>query len=101
MRRPTRTTRCPYTTTYQSHQGQRRRLLHKPAQAFQPRIGLAAADEVAQAADDLPGPPRLLRREVHRLPQLRDRKSTRLNSSHANTSYAVFCLLKKRALAIQ
>src|SRR5258707_4457422 len=29
----------------------------------------------------------------------RDRKSTRLNSSHANISYAVFCLKKKEALA--
>src|SRR5438445_7199259 len=30
-------------------------------------------------------------------PRLADRKSTRLNSSHANISYAVFCLKKKRA----
>src|SRR3712207_8352618 len=29
-------------------------------------------------------------------PALRDRKSTRLNSSHANISYAVFCLKKKK-----
>src|SRR3712207_9056271 len=29
-------------------------------------------------------------------PSLRDRKSTRLNSSHANISYAVFCLKKKK-----
>src|SRR3712207_8381765 len=38
---------------------------------------------------------------LHRLPAadrppLRDRKSTRLNSSHANISYAVFCLKKKK-----
>src|SRR5690349_22422313 len=31
----------------------------------------------------------------------RDRKSTRLNSSHVETSYAVFCLKKKRQVAIQ
>src|SRR3712207_7791903 len=31
----------------------------------------------------------------HELPDERDRKSTRLNSSHANISYAVFCLKKK------
>src|SRR3712207_8951701 len=31
-------------------------------------------------------------------PSLRDRKSTRLNSSHANISYAVFCLKKKKLL---
>src|SRR3712207_8275986 len=42
--------------------------------------------------------PRLrLRRAVPRhLPHARDRKSTRLNSSHANISYAVFCLKKKK-----
>src|SRR5437660_9123751 len=33
------------------------------------------------------------------LPLSRDRKSTRLNSSHVATSYAVFCLKKKRATA--
>src|SRR3712207_8511536 len=31
-------------------------------------------------------------------PALRDRKSTRLNSSHANISYAVFCLKKKKTI---
>src|SRR5882757_8781301 len=42
---------------------------------------------------------RLVRRHVHREHHVRghrgDRKSTRLNSSHANISYAVFCLKKK------
>src|SRR3712207_7808675 len=33
--------------------------------------------------------------------QVRDRKSTRLNSSHANISYAVFCLKKKRLVPIR
>src|SRR5437762_8329668 len=35
------------------------------------------------------------RREAHRVTQERDRKSTRLNSSHRCISYAVFCLKKK------
>src|SRR5258707_9649137 len=38
-------------------------------------------------------PPRSRRSRVR--PQRRDRKSTRLNSSHANTSYAAFCLKQK------
>src|SRR3712207_7927199 len=38
------------------------------------------------------------RRAQHRPAQRRDRKSTRLNSSHANISYAVFCLKKKKKL---
>src|SRR3712207_9523570 len=37
-----------------------------------------------------------LRRGAHRRGRREDRKSTRLNSSHANISYAVFCLKKKR-----
>src|SRR3712207_8499120 len=36
------------------------------------------------------------RHRVHRLHLAQDRKSTRLNSSHANISYAVFCLKKKK-----
>src|SRR3712207_7046944 len=35
---------------------------------------------------------------AHRVAEPRDRKSTRLNSSHANISYAVFCLKKKKNL---
>src|SRR3712207_8589632 len=38
----------------------------------------------------------LYRQRLQLLDHLRDRKSTRLNSSHANISYAVFCLKKKR-----
>src|SRR3712207_8744506 len=38
---------------------------------------------------------RRVRQHQHRHPEGRDRKSTRLNSSHANISYAVFCLKKK------
>src|SRR3712207_8240599 len=48
------------------------------------------------------------RRSLRRLPglvrghvQRGDRKSTRLNSSHANISYAVFCLKKKKTLTIR
>src|SRR3712207_8210199 len=39
---------------------------------------------------------RLSRCRLRRLLEVRDRKSTRLNSSHANISYAVFCLKKKK-----
>src|SRR5215469_18299112 len=37
-----------------------------------------------------------LLRHLHGRPQGQDRKSTRLNSSHVETSYAVFCLKKKK-----
>src|SRR3712207_7593478 len=83
IRRPPRSTLFPYTTLFRSraHGRGRRRL----------------PDEVPQ---DGGRPLRLLPRQ--RLPVLRrhgdrrDRKSTRLNSSHANISYAVFCLKKKK-----
>src|SRR3712207_7316350 len=46
-----------------------------------------------------PGPRRQLGRRVRGArPRRRDRKSTRLNSSHANISYAVFCLKKKKKI---
>src|SRR3712207_6962269 len=49
------------------------------------------------AAADLDiGPSLPERGPSHYLEHLRDRKSTRLNSSHANISYAVFCLKKKK-----
>src|SRR3712207_8925179 len=56
------------------------------------QAGLGLLDNVAEAAVGL----------VHEIPReslrspRRDRKSTRLNSSHANISYAVFCLKKKQ-----
>src|SRR3712207_7762602 len=80
IRRPPRSTLFPYTTLFRSD----RRL---------PR----AAGRQGRA------PPRRRREPLpHRRPPpypgllLRDRKSTRLNSSHANISYAVFCLKKKK-----
>src|SRR5438445_2413766 len=71
IRRPPRSTLFPYTTLFRSgaEQGQ--------------------ASSPGQVRD---GPLR-----ARRLPHARrDRKSTRLNSSHANISYAVFCLKKKK-----
>src|SRR3712207_7071120 len=89
IRRPPRSTLFPYTTLFRS-----------PADA----VGEAAQRAARQPGrDDLPGPadgaePVLHDRQPDRrgLPPARDRKSTRLNSSHANISYAVFCLKKKK-----
>src|SRR5258707_6632418 len=77
IRRPPRSTLFPYTTLFRSslRLGIRHALYAMHAGfEFQPGEGAAAAD----LGDDL------------------DRKSTRLNSSHANISYAVFCLKKKK-----
>src|SRR3712207_7045984 len=78
IRRPPRSTLFPYTTLFRS-----------VAVAVQIAISLGLAVLVAQR---MPGWLRTFFRSVYFL----DRKSTRLNSSHANISYAVFCLKKKK-----
>src|SRR3712207_8967493 len=79
IRRPPRSTLFPYTTLFRSAAPER--------DAARGR-GLALALDVDASHEPI-------REKGHRLPTL-DRKSTRLNSSHANISYAVFCLKKKR-----
>src|SRR3712207_7785552 len=98
IRRPPRSTLFPYTTLFRSVLGEvPRQAVGLVAQPRQPRP--AAAALLAQARLDvvlhaLLGP--RLRPARHPLDLPRDRKSTRLNSSHANISYAVFCLKKKK-----
>src|SRR3712207_6905475 len=81
IRRPPRSTLFPYTTLFRSDHGLGPGLLHLPqgdAQPDQHRVLPAVG------------------RQGLRSDREEDRKSTRLNSSHANISYAVFCLAKKR-----
>src|SRR3712207_8513129 len=101
IRRPPRSTLFPYTTLFRS----RPRVVDRPQQLA--RLDVHDGDVVAArgAQRDLRGR-ELLRAPRHvaavgALPQVaggdeEDRKSTRLNSSHANISYAVFCLKKKK-----
>src|SRR3712207_7178896 len=81
IRRPPRSTLFPYTTLFRSRE--RTHALVGVAPRL-PRHRRARARGAARRA------PRTGR------PARRDRKSTRLNSSHANISYAVFCLKKKK-----
>src|SRR3712207_8695305 len=86
IRRPPRSTLFPYTTLFRSvHSVSRAERLLELLQVLrryrQPVAGQTLADELGVSV-------RTLYRE--------DRKSTRLNSSHANISYAVFCLKKKK-----
>src|SRR3712207_7513266 len=80
IRRPPRSTLFPYTTLFRSDGGE--------AEAG---VGADAGDEEGGLARVAAGG-----EVVFGLAARVDRKSTRLNSSHANISYAVFCLKKKQ-----
>src|SRR3712207_8470243 len=95
IRRPPRSTLFPYTTLFRSH-------LRDDARATG-RVGGGGAFALRRHGPDRRDP------DVGEADRLRgdaaergrgagpaDRKSTRLNSSHANISYAVFCLKKKK-----
>src|SRR3712207_7432966 len=100
IRRPPRSTLFPYTTLFRSHA--RAGLEELPDEPE--RLGrvepvgvgdagaVAVGDERVDAQDGV-GPVQEVR--PARVAEA-DRKSTRLNSSHANISYAVFCLKKKK-----
>src|SRR3712207_8548745 len=97
IRRPPRSTLFPYTTLFRSHQ---RRVLgeHVAARGLVDRDGRdvgVMADAPLQRGCRLAHRPRDVGVDVE------DRKSTRLNSSHANISYAVFCLKKKNNKIIE
>src|SRR3712207_7350240 len=79
IRRPPRSTLFPYTTLFRSPQ--RQHTLDRRGTAFRRSRRRPNGPRRAGFVDVALG---------------RDRKSTRLNSSHANISYAVFCLKKKK-----
>src|SRR3712207_7223512 len=92
IRRPPRSTLFPYTTLFRS-----RPKADKPEGGSEPNIRSQATPIVAPPPRiELPVPPKIAASETPRDGTDPDRKSTRLNSSHANTSYAVFCLKKKQ-----
>src|SRR5437870_8414385 len=84
LRRPPRSTLFPYTTLFRSRLG--RQVVAARLDQLT-RTGVVG-DELAIALLDLAG-------DDDRV-DIRDRKSTRLNSSHVAISYAVFCLKKKK-----
>src|SRR3712207_8173833 len=97
IRRPPRSTLLPYTTALpisaQTAARQRRVAMALEDEVAAPDAALLAAAAEHVGLDPVRRPERGQQRVRHR--QLLDRKSTRLNSSHANISYAVFCLKKK------
>src|SRR3712207_8100133 len=93
IRRPPRSTLFPYTTLFRSGEPG-----EEVVGAVHATARLALAEAHALPAHDRLGALRLLLRRARFV--RRDRKSTRLNSSHANISYAVFCFKKKFGFTI-
>src|SRR5258707_2752564 len=97
IRRPPRSTLFPYTTLFRSEDAPghirilmkvSRQLLHKNYLKGYLRLSIGTRQEIAAWRPALKA-------------AVGDRKSTRLNSSHANISYAVFCLKKNRDIERQ
>src|SRR2546422_1838397 len=79
IRRPPRSTLFPYTTLFRSDQARRARSVRDGEDLRRLPLPGGLADGLPRGS-----------------PSARDRKSTRLNSSHGYISYAVFCLKKKK-----
>src|SRR3712207_8183789 len=97
IRRPPRSTLFPYTTLFRSNVS--------PARNSCPTSGFGRTNNSPLSPRGLPTTPTMTSRvdvtadlldDLDRDHRALDRKSTRLNSSHANISYAVFCLKKKK-----
>src|SRR5689334_24185623 len=91
IRRPPRSTLFPYTTLFRSVRKRSVGEHHPAGKAFWREAHSARRDRDRARRRN---PCRLLVRMDAR--GTRDRKSTRLNSSHSSISYAVFCLKKKK-----
>src|SRR3712207_8514849 len=89
IRRPPRSTLFPYTTLFRSSQ----QIAHVLAHAASLCVSAGGCDAVRGLVG-------LEQRRLATERRKEDRKSTRLNSSHANISYAVFCLKKKKRLSV-
>src|SRR3712207_8340439 len=93
IRRPPRSTLFPYTTLFRSSTvGVHSHIADPPADETWPHN----PDDIYQVTKSEGERVALAYAAEHGLPLAVDRKSTRLNSSHANISYAVFCLKKKK-----
>src|SRR2546430_4190187 len=90
IRRPPRSTLFPYTTLFRSSTG------HQHVGRISKRLFQNLEFMVHGDSQGLKGACRIVKTSVAVEDRHRDRKSTRLNSSHSQISYAVFCLKKKK-----
>src|SRR3712207_7011624 len=95
IRRPPRSTLFPYTTLFRSD-GARRAGGFVREHGDSPRLPQRADDVDHSVVRQSVAEQTLVVKTQEPVERAGDRKSTRLNSSHANISYAVFCLKKKK-----
>src|SRR5688572_32692445 len=95
IRRPPRSTLFPYTTLFRS----KRRRPTRRARGSTAAAGAETTSSAPRASLATSGV--ILGRDGTRDAHRGDRKSTRLNSSHSQMSYAVFCLKKKKKKQIK
>src|SRR3712207_8734504 len=99
IRRPPRSTLFPYTTLFRSWYGGVPLITGLPETAAEAQVEKSTEEEIKKFVfDELEQAIPMLNikpSQKGRIARGTDRKSTRLNSSHANISYAVFCLKKK------
>src|SRR3712207_8969511 len=94
IRRPPRSTLFPYTTLFRSDD-ELLRALRATGRTVILSTGMSTLEQIRHAVEVLGSVNIVLAHATSTYPARPDRKSTRLNSSHANISYAVFCLKKK------
>src|SRR2546427_7383513 len=94
IRRPPRSTLFPYTTLFRSVNVDLLRVVDPDRRHVRPPRPRLPGDREAEALVEIQRPPQIARDDD---PVVEDRKSTRLNSSHSQISYAVFCLKKKKS----
>src|SRR3712207_7033847 len=95
IRRPPRSTLFPYTTLFRSVAPEGTRLRPARLEHRGPKTRRRRESTAAEAQQERIEVPAHVAGQEEQRPR-EDRKSTRLNSSHANISYAVFCLKKKK-----
>src|SRR3712207_8838728 len=94
IRRPPRSTLFPYTTLFRSGIAD----IHREARDAAPNVRMFVNDyNIYADTNDGSKYANYYRNHTADLRNAGDRKSTRLNSSHANISYAVFCLKKNKS----
>src|SRR2546430_8361522 len=97
IRPPQRSTLSPYTTLFRSELNDRHGHIQEIiVQNFRPKPGTRMARHPAPSLEEHLWTIAVARLLFEPSMNIQDRKSTRLNSSHSQISYAVFCLKKKK-----